>query len=139
MVPKNVVLFISLILSCHSRGIGDPAHILAYRVDQERGRWIWTFDYCGAKRRPETKVMDIRIRYAETGSEPICSTIDEKIYPNVWPHGEGLLARDGSPCHLGPGRYYLYARPDFGGTDFEITPSGEMRVLGEQCFVPNDK
>lgn len=119
----------------HPRGIGDPKYLIAYSVIQQGDRWVWHFDFCGKPRRPTRHVLRIYVWYsgAQIQGEPVCTTSPDKISLNPWPHGDGLLARDGSPCLLGTGRYHLEVSPGFTGTEFEITPSGGMRVLEEQC------
>lgn len=114
----TISLVLLFLVACKNQVLNEPKNILAYRVSHNGERWNWIFDYCGRRRRPEFNVADIRVRYSEIVSAPICLTKSEHLYSNTWPHGEGLLARDGSPCRLGAGRYYISARPDFGGAEF---------------------
>jgi len=135
----SLSLLFLFLLACYKRGIEDPKYLLAYHISQSRGHWIWNFDYCGSHRRHGSRILDVRIWHSGARGDPLCFTPIEKQRSNIWPHGEELLARDGSPCQLGAGRYHIVVSPDLGGAEFEIAPNGDMRVLGEQCFVPDDK
>jgi len=137
----RITLLVLFLFSCQApKAPGTLNRSFAYRVSKEGDHWIWTFDVCGIHRRPEIYVHQVNIWYSGTIRDtPLCSTPVLWPLPNIWPHGKGLLARDGSPCLLGTGRYFIQAGPDQHGTEFEIASNGDIRVLEEQCFVPDDK
>lgn len=137
----KALLLLPYLLGCQLREVPDSLpRTFAYRVSQEGNRWVWVFDVCGIPRRSGIYVRQIAVWYAGTLRDaPLCATPSLWPLPNVWVHGQGLLARDGSPCSLGAGKYFIETIPDMHGAEFEIAPNGDIRVPGEQCPVPDSR